>query len=81
MIKTITINQWRIADNAKNADNLPVICVNTYENKVRGVFGPKIGDTEHFHTLSLPEAAQVVYDPINKTPCGASCWIEVTYVE
>jgi len=67
-VVTVTVNQWHIKDNSTNGTNKPVICVNRYE-------GVKVGETEHHHDYEMP-AGFMVYDPVNKTPCGASCWME-----
>jgi len=86
MITTITVNQWHIKWNAENpdAEQKPVICVNHYEFERDGVWGPKIGITEHYdeYGISAYERSRrgkvrVKYDPVNKTPCGASCWMEI----
>ena len=82
-VVTVTVNQWNIKSNATEGKNLPVICVNRYEYvKVRMIdgviyrdWGRKIGETEHYFDCSVP-AGHMVYDPVNKTPCGASCWLE-----
>lgn len=76
---TVTVNQWRIKSNAEGATNDPVICVNRYRPAQEG-FGEKLGDTEHHWSFDIPAGAKAVYDPINKTPCGASCWVEFTEV-
>lgn len=77
-ITTITINQYRIKENASlpPEDRLPVICVNRYAFHEGTTWGPKIGETEHYHEFPIT-AGTTVYDPVNKTPCGASCWVEV----
>ena len=44
--------------------------------------GPKIGETEHYHDFVLPadaENVRTIYDPVNKTPCQASCWMQFNY--
>ena len=82
-VVTVTVNQWHIKSNATEGTNLPVICVNRYRNcavfegsqGITRVWGPKIGETEHHYDFSVP-AGHMVYDPVNKTPCGASCWME-----
>lgn len=80
---TVTVNQWRIEWNAETGANEPVICVNTYASKGYDngvpIWGDKIGETEHYHEY-VPTGAirtAVQYDPVNKTPCGASCWMEI----
>lgn len=92
-VVTITVNQWRIKSNAETGAREPVICVNTYEY-VKVLFanngttetvrewGPKIGETEHYHDFIIPDGAyniRTVYDPVNKTPCQASCWMQFHY--
>lgn len=79
MITTITVNQWRVKSNAETGADEPVICVNHYEYRDDHTWGPKVGETEHHHELDIPTASWVVYDPLNKTPCGASCWMEVNH--
>lgn len=83
-VVTVTVNQWHIKSNATEGTNLPVICVNRYEwvkagfdgfGKVQRTWGPKIGETEHWFDYDVP-AGTMMYDPVNKTPCGASCWME-----
>lgn len=82
-VTTVTVNQWNIKANATEGKNLPVICVNRYEYvkvmMIDGViyrdWGPKIGETEHHYDFSVP-AGHMMYDPVNKTPCGVSCWME-----
>ena len=83
-VVTVTVNQWHIKDNSTNGTNKPVICVNRYkgvavyydeEGRVRRAWGNKVGETEHHHDYEMP-AGFMVYDPVNKTPCGASCWME-----
>ena len=84
-VVTVTVNQWHVKSNATEGTNLPVICVNRYEwteqasdavgNVLRRFWGPKIGETEHHYDLDVP-AGCMIYDPVNKTPCGASCWME-----
>ena len=86
-VVTITVNQWHIKTNATEGTNLPVICVNRYEwvdvnrgqngDRLTRGWGPKIGETEHYFDYEVP-AGFMVYDPVNKTPCGASCWMEYT---
>lgn len=91
-VVTITVNQWRIKSNAETGANEPVVCVNHYEwvdvhggifgDRTTRVWGPKIGETEHYHDFLLPNDAQdvrTIYDPVNKTPCQASCWMQFTY--
>lgn len=90
-VVTITVNQWRIKSNAETGAREPVICVNTYEwvsvrefggNTEIRLWGPKIGETEHYHDFVLPEGAEnvrTIYDPVNKTPCQASCWMQFSY--
>lgn len=93
-VVTITVNQWRIKSNAETGANEPVICVNRYEwvksgfNRRTGEtwrkWGPKIGETEHYHDFVLPiyadaENVRTIYDPVNKTPCQASCWMQFNY--
>lgn len=87
MIETITVNQWRVKDNAARLPEgvplEPVVCVNRYEfrDPATGEWGPKIGETEHHHEMPVKgDEVTVVYDPVNKTPCGASCWMEVRRV-
>lgn len=87
LVTTITVNQWHIKHNAENPDDpKPVVCVNTYRNcavfngsqGVTRVWGPKVGLTVHYNDFDVVgENVRVVYDPINKTPCGASCWMQV----
>jgi len=77
-VTTITVNQWRIADNAKNGTNDPVLCVNTYAYRNGTEWGKKIGETVHCNTYEYEGNIKVVYDPANKTPCGASAWMEHT---
>lgn len=79
-VTTVTVNRWRIKSNSENNANEPVICVNTYAYKRNGRWGPQIKKTEHFHEYIVEGEVQVKYDPNNKTPCGASCWMEVTHV-
>lgn len=77
---TVTVNQWRIKSNAETGSNEPVICVNTYAYKRDGRWGPKIEPTRHYSQYTPPAGkVEVVYDPINKTPCGASCWMEIDH--
>ena len=91
-VVTITVNQWRIKSNAETGANEPVICVNHYEWVKSGFnrkaangwrkWGPKIGETEHWHDFVLPadaENVRTIYDPVNKTPCRASCWMQFNY--
>lgn len=91
-VVTITVNQWRIKSNAETGENEPVVCVNHYEwvdvhvgifwGRPSRVWGPKIGETEHYHDFVLPSDAQdvrTIYDPVNKTPCQASCWMQFNY--
>ena len=90
-VVTITVNQWRIKSNAETGANDPVICVNHYEwtaefpdhngTAVRG-WGSNIGETQHYHVFVLPTDAKnvrTIYDPVNKTPCQASCWMQFNY--
>lgn len=91
MIKTFTVNQWHIKHNAENPDDMkPVVCVNAYascnvERDPMGrvsdrQWGQKVGFTEHYYDLDvLGGSVQVIYDPVNKTPCGASCWMQAEY--
>ena len=83
-VVTVTVNQWHIKDNSTKGTNKPVICVNRYEGvdvyydeegRVGRDWGNKVGETEHHHDYEMP-AGFMVYDPVNKTPCGASCWME-----
>lgn len=49
------------------------------EYALRRIWGPQIGETEHHHELFLPshaESVRTIYDPENKTPCQASCWMQ-----
>lgn len=90
-VVTITVNQWRIKSNAETGANEPVVCVNRYEwvsermlmGKIEfRLWGPKIGETEHYHDFVLPvdaEDVRTIYDPENKTPCQASCWMQFNY--
>ena len=85
-VVTITVNQWRIKYNAETVANEPVICVNHYKWAYplggERLWGPKIGDTEHHYDFVLPEGAKnvrTIYDPVNKTPCQASCWMQFNY--
>lgn len=93
-VVTITVNQWRIKSNAETGANEPVVCVNHYEwagvregilkedSPILRVWGPKIGETEHYHDFVLPTGAEnvrTIYDPVNKTPCQASCWMQFNY--
>lgn len=85
-VVTITVNQWRIKSNAETGADEPVVCVNHYEwsYSLRGarLWGPKIGETEHWHDFVLPvdaENVRTIYDPVNKTPCQASCWMQFNY--
>lgn len=50
-----------------------------YEPYNRVEWGPKIGETEHYHNYYPKYPTTVRYDPINKTPCEASCWMEMTH--
>lgn len=88
-VTTITVNVWHVQENAKlieagETDPLklkPVFCLNTYAGVrwVNGkrVWGTKLERTRHMHSLSLiPDSNSAEYDPFNKTPCGASAWIE-----
>lgn len=91
MIKTFTVNQWHIKHNAENPDaKLPVVCVNcytgvevernTYGKVVGRTWGEQVGHTEHYYDIAvLGDDVQVIYDPMNKTPCGASCWMQAEY--
>lgn len=48
----------------------------------RRIWGPKIGETEHHYDFVLPEDAEnvrTIYDPVYKTPCQASCWMQFVY--
>lgn len=83
MIETVTVNQWHIKSNATEGTHLPPICINRYEyvrplmidgEMVRD-WGVKVGETRHRFAYDVP-AGRMVYDPVNKTPCGASCWME-----
>jgi len=80
MITTITVNQWRIKSNAETGANEPVVCVNTYAYRKGNRWGPQVTATEHYHDFNVSEQGasnvKVVHDPVNKTPCGASCWME-----
>lgn len=92
-VATITVNQWRIKSNAETGANEPVVCVNHYEwtkvvfNRKTGklelrMWGPKIGETAHWHDFGLPSRAtnvRTIYDPVNKTPCQAPCWMQFNY--
>ena len=78
-IVTITVNRWRIKSNAETGASEPVLCVNEYDGLL---YGRKIGETRHYHAFAIPADAvnvQVKYDPENKTPCGASCWMQFEY--
>lgn len=86
-VVTYTVNQWHIKHNAENPDDLkPVVCVNSYEwcyldyvtaDTFIRRWGPKVGETEHhYDLLDIPGPVDIIYDPVNKTPCGASCWME-----
>lgn len=77
LITTITVNQWHIRDNAEGGAQKPVLCVNTYHRNRDGSFGEKVGETVHMNEVDILVPSKVVYDPINKTPCGASCWMQV----
>lgn len=70
------------------------VCVNHYEwvgvregiikddSPILRGWGPKIGETEHYHDFVLPAGAEnvrTIYDPVNKTPCQASCWMQFNY--
>ncbi len=91
MIKTFTVNQWHIKHNAENpAAKLPVVCVNKYASleETRNEYGKvtsrkwgeQLGHTEHFYDIDvIGDEVRVIYDPENKTPCGASCWMQATY--
>lgn len=79
-VTTVTVNQWRIKSNAETGQNEPVICVNTYAYKRDGRWGPQIEPTRHYDQYTPPEGkVKVVHDPVNKTPCGASCWMEIEH--
>lgn len=91
-VLTLTVNQWNIKHNVENPDDpKPVLCINQYEfchvhrdeqNKVvRRVWGKQIGDTEHHYELPILIPGWMTYDPVNKTPCGASCWFEAEVPE
>ena len=73
-----------------------MVCVNPYEYTYeytdydyekaefvqKRVWGPKIGETVHYHDFVLPtdaENVRTIYDPVNKTPCQASCWMQFNY--
>lgn len=86
VVVTLTVNVWRIKENETGeGPRQPVLCLNRYEwvrsgfnkktGKVWRKWGPKVGETEHWFDLDIPEST-MIYDPINKTPCGASCWAE-----
>jgi len=78
LVTTITVNQWVIKSNAENGENEPVLCVNTYKGRFPdGSWGEKVGETVHLHEVDVLVPSKVVFDPINKTPCGASCWMQV----
>jgi hypothetical protein len=42
-------------------------------------WGWKIGDTRHtnYYERTNGDSVRVFYDPVNKTPCGASAWMEI----
>lgn len=94
-VVTITVNQWRIKSNAENGETQPVICVNEYEHvrvgrhrhpggKTWRIWGEKIAPTRHYQAFAIPDGAfniRVLHDPENKTPCGASCWMQFEYKE
>ena len=48
-------------------------------------WGAKLNETEHYFELDLADVAQymlqaqMIYDPRYKTPCGASCWLQLEY--
>jgi hypothetical protein len=46
---------------------------------IGGRWGWKIGDTRHTNSYEHTngDSVQVFYDPVNKTPCGASAWMEI----
>lgn len=88
-VVTVTVNQWHIKKNAERTkgNELPVICVNVYEwsrfwyeeGVLRREWGPKVGPTRHYYYEYRPlygMVSAVIHDPVNKTPCGASCWME-----
>lgn len=79
---TITINQWHIKHNEENPDSpKPPVCINVYrsEPETEGSrWGAKYGQTLHtWETPFLYTHSRVVYNPEDKTPCGASCWLEI----
>ncbi|WFG40859.1 hypothetical protein ParaKuw1_00026 [Paracoccus phage ParKuw1] len=87
-VVTVTVNQWHIKENATEGTHKPVICVNIYDyvrkvynadgSLMKRDFGPKIGETQHYYNFDVP-GGEMIYDPVNKTPCGASCWMEFGY--
>jgi hypothetical protein len=46
---------------------------------VGGRWGWKIGDTRHtnYYERTNGDSVRVFYDPLHKTPCGASAWMEI----
>ena len=79
MLTTVTVNQWVIKSNAENGENKPAVCLNTYVDRDRSDWGEHVAGPTHVHEHEIPLTAtdvKVVHDPINKTPCGASCWME-----
>lgn len=84
-IITVTVNKRRIESNAETGKNKPVLCVNKYAGRIthggRAYWGRKIGTTEHLYEYSPlvnpMSDIKIIYDPVNKTPCGASCWVDI----
>ena len=47
-----------------------------------GRFTALVRAYEHYHDFVLPAGAEnvrTIYDPVNKTPCQASCWMQFNY--
>jgi len=80
VVTTTTVNQWAVKRNAEKGEGEerePVICVNSYSHRnPDGTWGDRVAAPQHFHSIDVPNST-VVYDPVNKAPCGASCWMQV----
>ena len=64
LLKRIHINQHIVKSNKKNGTNLPCITVKTYKSN------------EYGNKVTIKGESEVVSQPNNPLPCGATVWIE-----
>ncbi|EAZ92312.1 transcriptional regulator [Crocosphaera chwakensis] len=62
----IHVNQQLIRDNLKKTEKEPVICIKQ---------GSKV---KYCHQVNILDGlCQIIYDPYNPKPCGATVWVEI----